>query len=95
LTVTCPSCGKQYDDAERFTFCPHDLIMPASELAQKDLALSLMGKPLAFAHRPEGVGPLKIQSVSYCGMVTLEGWPGEFAPHLFVVLSEDELKGTS
>jgi hypothetical protein len=93
VTVTCPNCGKQYDDADRLTFCPHDLIMPAGELAQKKLALSLIGKPLAFAHRPAGIGALKIESVGSTGMVTLQGWSGEFAPHLFVVL--DRRGGTA
>jgi hypothetical protein len=30
------------------------------------------------------------QSVGFTGMVTLHGWCGEFAPHLFVVLTAEE-----
>lgn len=25
--VTCPKCGKTYDDLNRWTYCPHDKFM--------------------------------------------------------------------
>jgi hypothetical protein len=79
----CNDCGTDYDDADRLTFCPHDLIMDADDLAQKKLGLSLIGKPICFAHQPQG--PVhRVRSVSWNGMVTLADMVGEFAPHLFV-----------
>ncbi len=24
MTVTCPKCGKSYDDTYHWTYCPHD-----------------------------------------------------------------------
>lgn len=81
MTVTCPTCGTSYDDAERWTICPHDRLMAPAQQAQKDLALSLFGKDLMFASGLGGV--VRVQSVGWDGMVTLYGWSGEFAPHLF------------
>lgn len=32
----------------------------------------------------------RITSISYDGMVTIEGLPGEFAPHLFIEVPESD-----
>jgi hypothetical protein len=66
---------------------------PASD-GEKHLAISLLGKRLRFAHMPPGQMDTRITSVSYDGMVTIEGLPSEFAPHLFVEVPEPpSLKG--
>lgn len=84
MIVTCPDCAATYDDADRTTICPHELIMPAKDLARKKAALELIGKDLCFAHEPNG--PVRrVQAVGWNGMVTIAGMVGEFAPHLFVV----------
>jgi hypothetical protein len=83
MMVHCEKCALAYDDADRMTFCPHDLIMPAADLAQKKAGLALLERDICFAHMP--AGPVhRVQSVSWNGMVTLRDMAGEFAPHLFV-----------
>lgn len=86
MIVKCRECGLRYDDAERITYCPHKFLKTPEEFAQHDLAMSLMGKPLRWAHDLSGLGePLYIESVDYQGMVSIKGWTGMFAPHVFVV----------
>lgn len=89
MIVTCHDCQKSFDDARRSTICPHDQFLPDDLIEQKDLAISLIGKDLCFAHEPTGPR-YRIQSVSFDGMVTLAGdkMVGEFAPHLFVVAKD-------
>jgi hypothetical protein len=87
VNTACSKCGFQYDDAERSTICPHDRFLTPEMQAQKDLALSLFGKELQWAHAGSGTREvLRVQSVGWDGMVTLYGWSGEFAPHLFRVI---------
>lgn len=90
MMTTCGSCGRSYDDATRWTYCPHERFISAELAAQKDLAFSLMGKDVRFAHEsPESYTAHRVQSINHSGMVTLHpdsGMVGEFAPHLFVVL---------
>lgn len=84
MNVMCSECMKRYDDAERSTICPHELIMPAEDLKRKDLALEIIGKYVQFLHESPGSGPrFFVQSCNFIGMVTLEGMVGEFPPHLF------------
>jgi len=83
MNVKCKTCGTRYDDADRSTLCPHLLIMSAEDREQKKVALSLLGKDVYFAHRPEEI--YRVQAVSYNGMVSISGMVGEFAPHLFKV----------
>lgn len=87
MIVTCEDCALVYDDADKMTFCPHDLIMPEDDLAQKKVALELCERDICFAHQPDGL-PHRIQSVSWNGMVTLHDMTGEFAPHLFVIAKD-------
>lgn len=85
--VTCSKCGAEFDDADCSTICPHDLIMPADDLAQKKAGLALLERDICFAHEPNG--PIRrVQAVSWNGMVTIAGMAGEFAPHLFVPAKE-------
>jgi len=82
----CDTCAAPYDDAVRSTICPHERFLSEADQQQKDLALSLIGKDLRWAHDVCGTcPPLRIQSVGWTGMVTLYGWSGEFAPHVFRV----------
>lgn len=83
MRVQCGDCYSIFDDAEKLTFCPHDPIMPADDLEQKKLGLSLIGKPIRFAHEPDGPNR-SVQAIGWNGMVTLQGMVGEFAPHLFI-----------
>jgi hypothetical protein len=83
MNTECRDCHQKYDDADRSTICPHPLLMPRKDLEQKKLGLSLLGRPVRFAHMP-GNAPMRVQSVNWNGMVTVEGMVGEFAPHLFV-----------
>ena len=84
----CEECGKHYDDADRSTICPHNLIMPAEDLAQKKLGIAIFGKRVRFAHMPDDTQGRRVISMGWNGMVTLEGMSGEFAPHLFVVVGD-------
>lgn len=84
MIVQCCDCQKFFDDARRNTICPHDKFLTDDLIAQKDLAIWLIGKEVCFNHMPAGPR-YRIQSVSWNGMVTLAGMTGEFAPHLFVV----------
>lgn len=88
MNVQCQKCHKKYDDAERWTICPHKLLMPMEHLKQKDLAISLLGKPVRFVHMPEENETYCVQSVTWQGMVTIDKLSGEFAPELFVVAGE-------
>ncbi len=82
MTVVCPHCQRPIDDAEQNTICPHPLIMPKADLEQKKAGLELLGKDVSFAHQPNG--PFhRVQGIGWNGMVTIEGFVGEFAPHLF------------
>ena len=82
--VPCHDCSTIYDDADRSTICPHNLIMPPADLLQKKLALELCDHDICFAHQPEG-SIHRIQSIEWNGMVTLHDMVGQFAPHLFVI----------
>ncbi len=91
MMVTCGLCRERYDDADCDTGCPHPLIMPRADLEQKKLAIELLGKEVRFAHQERGPW-YRIQSMSWNGMLTLEGMSGEFAPHLFVACEKIEWK---
>ena len=89
MIVTCDKCHASYDDAECSTICPHELLMPREDLERKKLALKIIGKRVRFRHMVYDVGPsYRVSSVAWDGMVELEGMVGEFAPHLFVVVTE-------
>jgi tRNA-binding EMAP/Myf-like protein len=51
---------------------------------RKIQAQALLGKLVLFVHKPQGIRPAKVVEVTSDGMVVLEGWGAEFAPHLFV-----------
>lgn len=86
MNVTCPDCGKRYDDADRLTLCPHELIMPAADLERKKAAIALMdgGTTVRFNHQQDSGPDFHIQAIDFFGMVTLRELSGTFAPHLFV-----------
>lgn len=89
MKTTCKKCNAHYDDASRSTVCPHVQIADPEVLARKDAALKLIGKRVRF--RNEESGPsYRVMSVAFDGLVTLEGFHGEFAPHLFSI-TEDKL----
>lgn len=87
MIIKCEQCGVAFDDADRSTICPHAMIMPADDLAQKKAGIALIDRDICFAHQPNG--PVRrVQSVGWNGMVTLRDMAGEFAPHLFVPAKE-------
>lgn len=55
---------------------------------RQELAHRLVGRPLCWAHHYGVAGSpvLRIESISANGMVTVAGYVGEFAPHLFTVV---------
>jgi hypothetical protein len=88
MNVTCEQCDTAYDDARRWTICPHEELLPTPLMDRKIAALELLGKRVRFAHQrpsdaPEGY---RVQSVNWSGLVSIEGFSGLFAPHLFVVV---------
>lgn len=85
MNVNCLDCGKRYDDARHLTFCPHDPLMSDADLKQKDAGLALLGKVVRFNHEPDGPTH-RVQWVGYNGMVGIDTYRGDFAPHLFVVV---------
>jgi hypothetical protein len=88
MTTICNECQDTYDDARRSTICPHEKLMPDEDMDRKIAAIKLIGKRLRWANEPDGA--LQVESVSYNGMVTIRGWAGEFAPHLFVIVEGGE-----
>jgi hypothetical protein len=50
-------------------------------------AEALVGKYVRFAHLPKSKAtPIRVIRATDKGMIVLERWAGEFAPHLFVVV---------
>jgi hypothetical protein len=88
MNVTCEQCETAYDDARSLTYCPHELIYPATIMDRKDTALELLGKQVRFAHQKPSDAPegYRVQSVNWSGLISIEGFSGLFAPHLFVVV---------
>lgn len=87
MNVTCQQCGAVFDDAIRNTICPHPEIKSSAHRLQHEMAMGLIGKQIRFHHLPPGSG-VRCYGVTFEGMVSIEGLPGEFAPHLFVVDEE-------
>jgi len=84
MTIRCKICQLQFDDTECDTTCPHEQFLSVKNQRQKDLAVSLIGKRVAFHHMPNS--PVRITGVGWTGMVTVDGMSGEFAPSLFRVV---------
>jgi hypothetical protein len=80
----CHKCRARYDDAEQWTICPHDRLKSPEMQAQWEVGYKLLGHRIRFAHMPEGSGYDCI-GLTFEGMVSIAGLPGEFAPHLFVI----------
>jgi hypothetical protein len=88
MNIFCRECRQDYDDAAASTICPHDDLYPPEILKQKDLGIALVGKRVHFNHRPASES-YRVTSMSWNGMIGLDGLPGEFAPHLFKVVSDE------
>ncbi len=86
MIVPCEECGLHYDDARRLTYCPHEPLMPDDDLARKDAGMALFGKTVRFNHQRDSGPDMRVQSVGWNGMVTIDAFPGEFAPHLFIIV---------
>ncbi len=55
-----------------------------------ELAWSLVGKKVRFRHDPPGVGARLVTEATSDGMIEIEGFGGQFAPHLFAVDPESK-----
>lgn len=53
-----------------------------------ELAWSLVGKKVRFRHDPPDVGPRLVTEATSDGMIEIEGFGGQFAPHLFSVVED-------
>lgn len=91
MIVTCPKCNLNYDDARRSTMCPHSPLMSDPDMDRKIAAIDLMnrarGKLVRFRHMG-ATESHRLLAVTWNGMVEVEGFGGEFAPHLFEVVEE-------
>jgi hypothetical protein len=57
--------------------------------ARKAIAMSLVGRDVRWAHDACGrCESMRVLSMTSDGLVTVSGFSGEFAPHLFVVVEE-------
>lgn len=84
MLVICADCKRPYDDAVRWTFCPHERFLTQLQAEQKDLAITLLGKRVRFLHEPQGES-YRVTRVGMDGLVSLEGLIGYFSPRLFVL----------
>lgn len=81
MTRRCELCGRSYDDAVSWTFCPHERFISKDAARRKDVACSLLGKDITWQHLD---GPImRVESIEMDGMVTVTGYTGSFAPDLF------------
>jgi hypothetical protein len=72
VIVTCEECQKTYDDAECFTFCPHDPFMDPVDLERKKRAIQIFDTRKTYKVKDsERKGT--ITSVDYKGFVSLSG----------------------
>jgi hypothetical protein len=85
MTRNCERCAAAYDDVRRSTICPHEELLPPELMEQKIRACELIGRKVLFAHLPAGAPPALVTTVHWNGMIELEGWTGQFAPHLFLL----------
>ena len=84
MIVTCKTCLIVHDDAQQYTYCPHDKFLSDDQARQKDLGLALIGKEVWFAHLQKGDKHC-VTSVNFEGMVSISDMTGWFAPHIFVL----------
>lgn len=89
MQQVCRLCNKDYDDAECWTTCPHELLMPREDLERKAAAFDLLLKSpqVRFNHLTDQ-DAMRIQSITWDGFINLYELPGNFAPHLFVSIPE-------
>jgi hypothetical protein len=64
-----------------------DLRVPLEQSAEAE---ALVGKYVRFAYLPAGCKPTprRVTGTTRHGMIRLEGWVGDFAPHLFEVVDQ-------
>lgn len=88
MKVTCRNCGKDYDDAERSSICPHMRFRSTEDQKQHDAARAIFGKHLRFADAPTIGKIYHVSSIGHDHMVWLAGMAGKFKPDQFVVVPE-------
>lgn len=71
---TCDECGEAYDDARRWTICPHRDLLPEQDMNRKIKAIEIFDSRKSY--RVKGTQIVgEITSVDAVGMVTLQGQP--------------------
>lgn len=88
MNTTCPACHMRYDDAERSTICPHEMLMTRRDLLRKDAAIALMGENIRFKHMPDSE-ITRVTTITWNGMVYVDGLSGIFDPSLFEVIQDE------
>jgi hypothetical protein len=79
MTRVCTDYQRGYDDARQTTICPHEAFLTKSEAQRKDAAMSLIGKPVRFRHRPDDA-PTTIECVDHVGFIQLRGSDDKISP---------------
>jgi hypothetical protein len=60
--------------------------MSDDDLDRKVAGMALIGKTVRFLHQVKTGPDLSVASVRWNGMVTVQGFVGEFGPHLFAII---------
>lgn len=71
MTVTCPTCKLEYDDARCLTFCPHLPLASDEILDRKDLAFKVFDSRKLYKVKNTGIVG-RVSSIDYRGMVSLD-----------------------
>jgi hypothetical protein len=90
MKVICRTCHRSFDSTERSMVCPHDRRLSVEQQDQHLLARQLLGKRVRFAHHIDDRRGSAVLAVSPVGLIAIEGYTGDFAPHLFVVVEDPE-----
>lgn len=88
MKMECADCNQVVDDERQSTLCPHEFFRTDEQEQQWKAAHNLLGKKVRFNHMDRG-SAMRCYAVNHAGMVNVEGYSGDFAPHLFVIEEEE------
>lgn len=86
MIVRCRECDEVYDDAIRWTICPHERFISDEDVARKAEGARYLGRLVRFVSEGPEVEPRRVFAMGATGRLSLEGLPGEFPPDLLVVV---------